>query len=151
MSLANAATRPHSPRAPATARRSKPEQSVTTAVSKPDRTTADLSALDFPAAMTLDQMEAFERAAQDIGMSRRVTLVMLTKSRDELTEIVGGMLQDKDSEGLIDGMLVSLDGWKQHLTNCLDLAKCAEAQMAVAIDTLEASGQLDGETPCAAA
>ncbi len=151
MPLANVATRPRSPRASATIRGSKPEQSVTVTAPKPDNAVVDLSVVDFPAAMTTDQMEAFERAAQDIGMSRRVTLVTLTKSRDELTEIVGGMLQDEDSEGLIDGMLASLDGWKQHLENCLDLAKRAEAQMAIAIDTLEASGQLDAETPCAAA
>ena len=141
MSQSQTAIRPRLRRASAASGTPGPDDPaiVAQAAPAPSPAVVDASVLDFAAALSMDQMERFERTAQDIGVSRRVTLMTLTKSKEELVQIIRDLSADKDSDGLVGNILASLDGWREHLRECLKLAECAEAQMVCAIDTLEAA------------
>tara|TARA_B100001059_G_scaffold212378_2_gene227373 strand:+ start:1230 stop:1532 length:303 start_codon:yes stop_codon:yes gene_type:complete len=93
------------------------------------------AAIEFEAAMTNEQVTSAEqRLSSDHGMARRLVLLTLSKSKDELIQAV--------STGDIEATEVwmeQIEGFQDDLKSLTEMASAAHARLSIAmIEALEA-------------
>ena len=94
--------------------------------------TANVTPLQFSAALTKDQIHQSEESQAGIDVDRRITLSVLTRDSDQL--IKSG---EKDMETLVE-MIGQVSGFVERQESLLELAKMAEGRLLlVASELLE--------------
>lgn len=88
------------------------------------------SRVDFGPALTKEQVDASEASYNTTwGAARRITMLTLTRSRDELAD---GILRNEISTEDACQMLDQIEGFRDHLSASVDLANAAIARIIAA-------------------
>lgn len=93
----------------------------------------EVAALEFGAAITDAQREAIEETAHGFGISRRIALAVLSRSKAQLV----GPAKENDAFGEASvHMLEAANEYVDHLKAMLDLAQTAQARMQIVCSAL---------------
>ena len=100
-----------------------------------DKELTELAQMNFDAALTQERVSEMEKVAQEWGVERRMMLITLARSRDQLLE---SFRNDPDS---IMDIHDRLHSYEKHLSAALDMVKAAQRRALAVAATIHLEGQ----------